>query len=315
MKIALLDDYLAAARDAADWRRLGPDVEVVVFPLPFASPEEAAARLVGFEVIVAMRERTRFDEALLDRLPDLRLLITTGLRNAAIDVAAARARGIEVCGTEMLPSPTAELAWGLILSLARRIGEQEAALRRGVWQTALGTVLAGKRLGIVGLGRLGGRMATIGRAFGMEPVAWSTNLTDDRAAAVGAVRVDKDELFATADVVTLHLVLSERSRGIVGAADIGRMKPSAFLINTSRAGLLDMEALGAALREGRIAGAGLDVFPVEPLPADDPVRSWPNTVLTPHLGYVTAEAWRIAYGQALDDVEAWRAGAPIRRIG
>jgi len=314
MKIALLDDYLDAAGTAADWSRLGPDNEVISFARPFASADEAAARLADAEVIVAMRERTALDAALIGRLANLRLIVTTGLRNAAIDMAAARARGIDVCGTEMLPTPTAELAWGMILALARRIPEQQASLRRGTWQVALGTVLAGKRLGIVGLGKLGTQMARIATAFGMEAVAWSANLTEERAAAAGARRVEKDELFATSDVVTLHLVLSARSRGIVAAADVARMKPTAFLINTSRAGLVDREALGAALREGRIAGAGIDVFDAEPLPAGDPILDWPNTVLTPHLGYVSEETWRLAYGQACDAVAAWARGTPIRLL-
>ncbi|TBW41377.1 D-2-hydroxyacid dehydrogenase family protein [Siculibacillus lacustris] len=314
MKIALLDDPLDAARTSADWERLGPDAEIVVFERPFADRAAVLAALGGFEVIVAMRERTPLDAETIAGLGALRLIVTTGMRNAAIDLAAARARGIPVCGTEMFPSPTAELAWGLILALARRLPEQQASLRRGTWQSALGTMLAGKRLGLVGLGKLGSRMARIGAAFEMEPVAWSPNLTDERAAAGGARRVDKAELFATSDVISLHLVLSERSRGVVGAAEIGAMKPSAYLVNTSRAGLVDAEALGAALRAGTIAGAGLDVFAGEPLPPDDPVLGWPNTVLTPHLGYVTAETWRLTYGQALEDIEAWAAGTLLRRI-
>lgn len=312
MKVALLDDYLGVASASADWRALGSDFEVVAFDRPFASPAETVERLADFEIVVAMRERTPLSAEVIAALPNLRLLVTTGMRNLSIDMAAARVRGIDVCGTDMLPTPTAELAWGLILALVRRIGEQEAALRRGVWQTALGSVLSGKRLGLVGLGKLGGQMARIGQAFGMEVVAWSSNLTEERAAASGARRVGKHELFATSDVVSLHLVLSDRSRGVVDAAALAAMKRSAVLINTSRAGLVDMDALGAALVEGRIAGAGLDVFEVEPLAATDPVLSWPNTVLTPHLGYVTEETWRLAYGQALEDVVAWTKGAPIR---
>lgn len=314
MRIALLDDYLAAARAAADWGRLGAAVEIRAFDQPFRDAEAAAAQLAGHDVIVAMRERTTIDADLIARLADLRLIVTTGMRNAAIDLAAARVRGIDVCGTEMLPTPTAELAWGLILTLARRIPEQQASLRRGDWQVALGTSLGAKRLGIVGLGKVGGQMVRIGAAFGMETVAWSPNLTDARAEAAGARRVEKDELFATSDVVSLHLVLSERTRGLVGAAEIDRMKPTALLINTARAGLVDPWALAAALAEKRIAGAGIDVFEHEPLPADDPMRAWPNTVLTPHLGYVTAESWKFAYGQALEDVEAWVAGTPLRLL-
>lgn len=314
MKIALLDDYLAAAPHAADWNRLGAGATVTAFERPFASTADLVAALADVDVVVAMRERTPLGAAVLARLPALRLLVTTGMRNAAIDMAAARRLGIDVCGTDMLPTPTAELAWGLILSLARRIGEQDAALRRGVWQTALGTVLAGKRLGVVGLGKLGAQMARIGLAFGMEVVAWSPNLTDEKAAAAGARRVEKGELFATADVVSVHLVLSDRSRGIVDAAAIAAMKKTAFLVNTSRAGLVDMVALGAALEAGAIAGAGLDVFDVEPLAADDPILRWPRTVLTPHLGYVTEESWRVAYGQALEAIEAWAKGTPVRLL-
>lgn len=314
MKIALLDDYLGAAESAADWASLGADVRVEAVAHPFASPGEAVERLADVDVIVAMRERTPLGAEILDALPKLRLVVTTGMRNLAIDMTAARARGIDVCGTEMLPTPTAELAWGLIISLARRIGEQDAALRRGVWQTGLGSVLAGRRLGIVGLGKLGAQMARIGAAFGMEVVAWSPNLTDEAAAKAGARRVEKAELFATADVVTVHLVLSERSRGIVDASSLAAMKASAFLVNTSRAGLVDMDALGRALRAGAIAGAGLDVFDVEPLPPDHPILGWPNTVLTPHLGYVTVEAWRLAYGQAVEAIAAWRGGHPVRLL-
>jgi len=312
MKVALLDDYLGVAPASADWKSLGPDFEVVAFDRPFASPAETVERLAGFEIVVAMRERTPLPAEVIGALPNLRLLVTTGMRNLSIDMAAARARGVDVCGTDMLPTPTAELAWGLILSLVRRIGEQDAALRRGGWQTALGTVLSGKRLGLVGLGKLGSQMARIGQAFGMEVVAWSSNLTAERAAEAGVRRVDKHELFATADVVSLHLVLSDRSRGVVDAAALAAMKPTAVLVNTSRAGLVDMAALGAALAKGEIAGAGLDVFDIEPLAATDPVLGWPNTVLTPHLGYVTEETWRLAYGQALEDVAAWAKGAPIR---
>jgi phosphoglycerate dehydrogenase-like enzyme len=312
MKIALLDDYLSQALRSADWSRLGDGVEIVAIEHPFASTADLVETLADFDVIVAMRERTPLGAEIFERLPNLRLVVTTGMRNLAIDMVAARRHGVDVCGTDMLPTPTAELAWGMILYLARRIGEQDAALRRGVWQTALGTVLAGKRLGIVGLGKLGGQMARIGRAFGMDVVAWSPNLTDEKAAAAGARRVDKSELFATSDVVTVHVVLSERSRGLVDGPSITAMKKTAFLVNTSRSGLVDMEALGGALEAGAIAGAGLDVFEVEPLPPNDPILGWPNTVLTPHLGYVTQETWRVAYEQAVEAIDAWTKRSPIR---
>jgi phosphoglycerate dehydrogenase-like enzyme len=314
MKVALLDDYLGVATKSADWAALGPEVEVVAFERPFADAAELRESLTGFEIVVAMRERTPLPAEVLSILPDLRLVVTTGMRNLSIDMAAARAQGIDVCGTDMLPTPTAELAWGLILSLARRIGEQDAALRRGVWQTTLGSVLSGKRLGVLGLGKLGAQMARIGQAFGMEVVAWSPNLTDETAVAAGVRREAKHELFATSDVVSVHLVLSERSRGVVDAQAIGAMKPSALFVNTSRSGLVDMAALGAALGRGAIAGACLDVFDTEPLPEDAPILGWPNTVLTPHLGYVTEETWRLAYGQAAEDVAAWMKGAPVRLL-
>jgi phosphoglycerate dehydrogenase-like enzyme len=249
---------------------------------------------------------------LLERLPNLRLLVTTGGRNAAIDLEACRARGITVSGTGNVGAPTAELAWGLILALVKRIPAEERALRAGAWQTGLTEGLAGKRLGVVGLGKLGTQVARVGQAFGMEVVAWSQNLTAERAAEGGVRRVEKQELFATSDVVSLHLVLGERTRGVVGAAELNAMKPTAWFVNTSRAGLVDEPALLAVLREQRIAGAGLDVFPIEPLPAHHPLLTLPNVVLTPHLGYVTRENYAVFYRDALEDILAWKAGAPVR---
>ncbi|ATB28174.1 D-2-hydroxyacid dehydrogenase family protein [Melittangium boletus] len=314
MKVALLDDYQRVALTFADWSRLPPGTELVVFDQPMPDPEAVAKALEPFDVIVAMRERTPFPAALLHWLPRLRLLVTTGSRNASIDLEACRARDITVCGTGATGTPTAELTWGLILALLKRIPEEDRALRAGRWQTGLTTGLEGKRLGLVGLGRLGTQVARVGRAFGMDVVGWSPNLTDERAQAAGARRVEKAELFATSDVISLHLVLGERTRGIVGAEELNAMKPEACFINTSRAGLVDEEALLHVLREGRIAGAGLDVFSTEPLPADHPLTSLPHVVLTPHLGYVTRENYAVFYRDALEDILAWRAGAPVRLL-
>ncbi|MBF5043268.1 D-2-hydroxyacid dehydrogenase family protein [Aggregicoccus sp. 17bor-14] len=309
MKVAILDDYQGVALGLADWESLGAQVEVFRAPLPEAGRAE---RLRPFDVLVAMRERTPFPAALLAQLPHLRLLVTTGMRNASIDVAAARAQGITVCGTRAVGAPAAELTWGLLLALLKRIPTEDRALREGAWQLGLTQGLEGKRLGVVGLGKLGTQVARVGLAFGMDVVAWSPNLTDARAAVAGVRRVDKDALFATADVVTLHLVLSERTRGVVGAAELARMKPSAFLVNTARAGLVDEPALVSALQQGRLAGAGLDVFSVEPLPPEHPLRAAPHTVLTPHLGYVTQENYVVYYRDALEDIRAWAAGTPVR---
>jgi phosphoglycerate dehydrogenase-like enzyme len=261
-----------------------------------------------------MRERTPFPAALFVRLPNLKLLVTTGMRNAAIDLEAARKHGVTVCGTDMLPYPTAELTWGLILALARNIAREDRAMREGKWQTTIGTGLKGKTLGLLGLGRLGAQVGAIGRAFGMEIIAWNQNLTAERAAAAGARLVDKETLFTTADIISIHLVLGERTRGLVKAGDLARMKPSAFLVNTSRGPIVDERALLAALESQRIAGAAIDVYDDEPLPAEHPLRRVPNTVLTSHLGYVTVENYRLAYGQAVDAICAYLAGAPIRVI-
>jgi len=312
LRLALLDDYQSVALAMADWGRLPRGVEVVAFADHLADPEAVAARLADFDAVVAMRERTPFPRALLERLPRLRLLVTTGMRNAAIDLAAAAERGVLVCGTGGLPYPTAELAWGLILSLVRRIPREDRATRDGRWQETLGLGLNGKTLGVLGLGTLGSRVARVGRAFEMEVLAWSRHLTAERAAEVGATRVERDELLARADVVTIHLVLGDRTRGLIGARELGLMKPTAYLVNTARGPIVDEAALVAALREGKIAGAGLDVFDEEPLPPDHPLRRLPNTVITPHLGYVTEETYRVFYGQALEDVEAYLRGAPIR---
>jgi phosphoglycerate dehydrogenase-like enzyme len=283
-----------------------------VFRDTVSDPDALAERLRPFDALVIMRERTPFPRALVQRLPNLRLLVTTGMRNRSVDLAACAEAGVTACGTPGFGNPTVDLTWGLILSLARRIPEQERALREARWQVALGTGLEGKTLGVLGLGNLGARVARVGAALGMRLVAWSPNLTDERAAEVGATKVDKAALMAEADVLTLHVVLSDRSRGIVGADDIARMKPGAVIVNTSRGPLIDQPALVAALKEGRIAGAGLDVYDQEPLPPEHPILSAPNTVLTPHLGYVTEENYRVYFQGAVEAVEGYLKGNPVR---
>jgi phosphoglycerate dehydrogenase-like enzyme len=314
MRVAILDDYQGVALRMADWQSLHPLAQMQAFVDHLDDLEGLGRRLHVFECIVAMRERTPFQRPLFERLPNLRLLVTSGMRNAAIDLAAASERRIQVCGTDMLPYPTAELAWGLILALCREIPREDRALRAGYWQTTVGLGLKGKTLGLLGLGRLGGQVAKIGRAFGMEVIAWSQNLTAERAAEAGARLVSKDQLFAGADIVSIHLVLSPRTRGIVGAAELACMKPGAFLVNTSRGPIVDEAALIAALRERRIAGAGLDVFEPEPLPKDHPLLGLENTVLTPHLGYVTEENYRLLYGQVVENIQAFLEGRVLRGL-
>ena len=258
--------------------------------------------------------RTPFPRSVLERLPNLKLLVTTGMRNKSIDTQAANDHGITVCGTGSQPTATAELTWALILAVTRHIPQEDAAIRAGGWQQTIGTDLAGARLGVVGLGRLGTQVARIGQAFGMDVVAWSQNLTDERAAEHGVRRVEREELFGTADVVTVHLLWSKRTRGLIGADDFARMKPSAIFVNTSRGPIVQTEALVASLRNEKIGGAGLDVYDQEPLPADSPIRELPRTVLTPHLGYVTRGTYEVFYGEAVEDVAAFLAGEPVRII-
>ena len=311
-RVALLDDYQGVALGMADWKSLPAGTDVVAFRDHLADESAVAGRLADFDIVMALRERTPFSRTLLERLPKLRLLITAGMRNASIDMKAAAERGVVVCGTAGLPYPTAELAWGLILSLMRRIPAEDRATREGRWQTSLGLGLNGKALGVLGLGTLGSRAARVGRAFEMEVLAWSPNLTAERAREIGAALVPKDELLARSDIVTVHLVLGERSRGLIGARELGLMKRSAYLINTSRGPIVDEAALIRALGDGTIAGAGLDVFDEEPLALDHPFRRLPNVVITPHLGYVTAETYRVFYGQALEDIRAFLDGKPVR---
>jgi len=313
MKLAILDDYQNAALDSSDWTSLGSDVEPAVFDTHLGFDEaRIAATLAPFDILVAMRERTRFPRSLLDQLPNLELLVTTGMRNLAIDMDAARENGVVVCGTNMLAYPAAEHAMALIMDLFKNISSECRLMREGGWQGELTESLNGKRLGILGLGRLGSRVARFGQALEMDVVAWSQNLTEDRCAEVGVQRVDKDTLFRTADVVTVHLVLGERTHKLVGARDLALMKHTAYLVNTSRGPIIDEEALVKALTDRTIAGAGLDVFDVEPLPADHPLRGLDNAVLTGHTGYIVKEFYAKAYGEAVENIAAWRNGKAIR---
>jgi phosphoglycerate dehydrogenase-like enzyme len=312
VRVAVLDDYQEVARHFGPWETLGDDVEVTVFHDHISNDGVLRDLLADFEVIVAMRERTPFTAKRLAELPNLKLLVTTGMGNAAIDMDAARERGVTVCGTGGLPSPTAELTWGLILALTRNILEEDRRMREGGWQRTIGPELAGRTLGIVGLGRLGSRVARIANAFEMEVTAWSQNLTPGAAEAAGARAVEKDELFATADIVTLHTRLSDRTRGLVGARELALMKPTAFLVNTSRGPIVDEKALLTALHRGAIAGAALDVYDKEPLPQDHPLRAAQRTLLTPHLGYVTEGTYEVFYRDAVEDVAAFVRGEPVR---
>jgi phosphoglycerate dehydrogenase-like enzyme len=314
MRAVILDDYSNVALATADWKSLAPEVTVQAIRDHIPDAAELVRRLKGAEIVVAMRERTPFPRAVLEQLPDLRLLVSTGSRNASIDTEAAADRGILVCGTEMLPYPTAELAWGLILGVVRGIAKEDAAMRAGKWQVGLGHGLRGKTLGLLGFGRLGGQVGAVGKAFGMELIAWSQNLTAEKATQSGATRVEKDELFRRADVISIHLVLGDRTRGLVGARELGLMKPTAYLVNTSRGPIIDEPALLKALADRRIAGAALDVYDKEPLPVEHPFRSLDNILVTPHLGYVTEEGHRLAYGGAVEDIRAWLAGKPIRAM-
>jgi len=313
-RIAILDDYHNVSLKLADWESLPGSPEITVFTDYVGNEDRVAERLAGFDIVAIMRERTPFPASLIRRLPDLRLLVTTGARNASIDLEAAATAGVAVCGTGGSAASTAELAWGLILALTRYIPTEHTSMKTGGWQTRLGRGLGDQTLGIVGLGRLGSQVATVGKAFGMDMIAWSQNMTDAQAEAAGARRVDKAELFETADIITIHLVLSERSRGLVGTAEFAAMKPTACLINTSRGPIVDEAALVDALSSGRIAGAGLDVFDIEPLPADHALRGLDNVVLTPHIGYVAEDVYRIFYTQIVEDIAAYLAGAPIRVI-
>lgn len=311
-RIAILDDYQNTARDCADWDSIPGDPEIVVFREHIPAEEAVAEALADFDVVVAMRERTPFPASLIARLPKLQLLVTTGMRNLAIDMQAARARDVPVCGTALLPYAAFEHAWALIMALTKRIPREDRLMREGGWQAGVSEGLHGKTLGVLGLGKLGAQAARVAHAFDMRVIAWSQNLSDQQAAEHGAIRVEKDVFFRESDIITIHLVLSDRTRGLVGERELAFMKPTAMLVNTSRGPIVDEPALIDALRSGSIAGAGLDVFDTEPLPVDHPLRSIANTVLTGHTGYVMQENYALSYSQAVEDIKAWLAGEPIR---
>jgi phosphoglycerate dehydrogenase-like enzyme len=313
VRCAILDDYQNVVLKVADWSKVKGDVEIKVFNEHLGGPDNVIAALQGFQIVVAMRERTAFPKAVIDALPELKLLITTGMRNASIDTEAAKARGITVCGTGSFGRPTSGIAIGLMLELTRHIGYENARLHGGAtWQTTIGPDLEGLTLGVLGLGNLGQRTAAIAKAFGMKVIAWSQNLTPEKCAAAGVGYVGKDDLFRQSDFITIHVVLSARSRGLVGAHELGLMKPSAFLLNTSRGPIVDEAALLAALRDKKIAGAGLDVFDIEPLPRDHPLRKMDNVVITPHLGYVSEQNYRAYFAGVVEDIRGFLDGKPVR---
>jgi phosphoglycerate dehydrogenase-like enzyme len=315
LRCAILDDYLNVALKLADWSRIGDRVEVTVFDEPFASTETTASALKDFEIILAMRERTPFPRALLAALPKLKLLITSGMRNAAIDSEAAKDHNVVLCGTQWNRDPTAALTMGLILELTRSIGRENARMHAGEpLQKFIGLEIEGRTLGVVGLGKLGAKVSGLAKAFGMNVIAWSPNLTADRCKEVGVGYATKEELFATADIITVHVVLSQRSRGLVGREDLAGMKPTSYLVNTARGPIVDEAALLETLQQKKIAGAAIDVFSVEPLPVDHPFRKLDNIVLTPHLGYVTEEGFRAHYSQMVEGIGAWLDGEPLRRL-
>lgn len=312
MRIAVLDDYLNVAKGLADWGSLKAEV---TFFNEFIQPENMASTLAPFDVVVAMRERSAFPASLIEALSNLKLLVTTGMRNNSIDMEACRKRGVVVSGSPGDPlstGATAELSWALLLALFKQIPKEDANMRKGLWQTSMPPTIQGKRLGLLGVGNLGGKVGRVGQAFGMDVVAWSPNLTQERAAEAGVTLVTKEELFKTSDAISIHLVLSERTRGIVDATCIQSMKPTAYLVNTSRAGLVDLVALKQALEQGKIGGAGLDVYESEPVAANDPWRNVPRTVLTPHLGYATPENFAVFYKNVVANIQAFAAGAPTR---
>lgn len=313
IRIAVLDDYQGVALSYADWDSLGPDCKIDVFRENLATEDEAASALEPYDVLCLMRERMQLRATLIARLPNLKLVVATGTNARMIDLDAAAEKGITVSGTKGGEGgvATPELAWALILASARHLAEEHARVRAGGWQETVGTSLKGKTLGLLGLGRLGQKMVPVARAFGMEVIAWSPNLSEERAAEAGAGYRSKEDLFREADVVSIHLVLGDRSRGLVTASELSAMKPGAILVNTSRGPIVDEAALLEALRAGRIR-AGLDVYDVEPLPADHPLRSAPNVVLSPHLGYVTQGGYREFHEGMVEDIEAWRSGSPIR---
>jgi len=317
-RIAILDDYLDCALTVADWSAVLERADVTVFREAFSDQDDAVAKLQDFDVLAIMRERTPLSRAIIERLPNLRMIAMTGVRNPTLDAVAAQERGIVVSTTTSTPNGSAntvELAWTLILSLARWIPSQDAGMRKGEWQTRLGCNIAGKKLGLIGLGRLGAQMVPIARAFQMDVVAWSPNLNEERAAEACVAYASKEELFSTSDFISIHMVLSAKTRGLIGTEDLGRMKPSAFLVNTARGPLVDEQALLEALNSGKIAGAGLDVYDREPLPVDHPLRSAPNTVLSPQLGFATREGLGHYYTESIKNIIAWLDGKPQNLFG
>jgi len=311
-RAAILDDYQNCALELADWTRLDGDVEITVFNDHIHDEDGVAARLKDFDIIVMNRERTPMPKSQLEKLPNLKLLVTSGMHNLSIDFAGAQDLGIIVCGTQMVSHPTPELAWALIMSIARQIPEADRSVRNGGWQNTVGIDLKGATLGVIGLGRLGVPISAMGNFFGMKVIAWSPNLTPERTAEHDVECVAKDDLLARSDFITIHMPMSERSRNIFDADDFAKMKSSAYLINTSRGPLVNEAALIDALETNKIAGAALDVYDIEPLPADHSLRRLENTVLTPHLGFVSKENYQLSFGQAVEDIEAWVKGAPIR---
>jgi phosphoglycerate dehydrogenase-like enzyme len=315
LRCAILDDYINLTLGITDWSKVKDRVDITVFNQPFASAEAAADALKDFEIICAMRERTPFPRALFAALPKLKLLITSGMRNASIDMEAAKEHGVVLCGTQWARDPTAPLTMGLILELTRNIGRENARMHAGEpLQKFVGIEIEGKTLGVVGLGKLGTKVAKLAQAFGMNVIAWSPNLTPERSKEAGVGYATKEELFSTADIITVHVVLSQRSRGLVGAEDLARMKPTSYLVNTARGPIVDEAALLTTLQQRKIAGAAIDVFSVEPLPVEHPFRKLDNIVLTPHLGYVTAESFRNHYSQMVEGIDAWFKGETLRKL-
>jgi len=315
LRCAILDDYLNLSLKLADWSKVEDRVDITVFNQPFASQDTAISALKDFEIILAMRERTPFPRAMFDALPKLKLLITSGMRNNSIDMAAAKDKGVVVCGTQWPRDPTAPLTMGMILELTRNIGRENARMHAGEYlQKHIGIEIEGKTLGVVGLGKLGAKVAGLAKAFGMNVIAWSPNLTAERCKEVGVTYATKEELFSIADIITIHVVLSDRSRGLVGAADLARMKPTSFIVNSARGPIIDEIALLETLKARKIAGAAVDVFSVEPLPVDHPFRKLDNLVLTPHLGYVTQETFIAHYSQMVEGIDGWFKGEPVRKL-
>ncbi|MEU1100567.1 D-2-hydroxyacid dehydrogenase family protein [Streptomyces tibetensis] len=316
LRCAVLDDFQRVATEVADWSVVADDVEVASFDRHIDGEDDLVAALAGFDIVVTLRERVSFPGSLIARLPRLKLIVASGMRNSVIDYAAAEAHGVTVCGTASSSTPPVEMTWALLLGLARGLVEESNALRSGgPWQSTVGADLHGRRLGLLGLGKIGSRVARVGLAFGMRVGAWSQNLTRERADEVGVeLAPSKEELLADSDFVSVHLALGDRTRGLLGRPELALLKPSAYLINTSRAAIVDQDALLDALHAGRIAGAGVDVFDIEPLPADHPMRTAPRLLATPHLGYVSRANYATYYGQAVEDIRAFLTGAPVRRL-